>query len=85
MNLEPKYVPDWKPANSVPEALQMSGPCPCGEHGHTTIRRRSDQGRGRPYRYSVECSMCGRPRARFRSNCATVAAAIYNYSPAAKA
>lgn len=75
------FNPDWKPADNLPLALQMSGDCPCGEHGHSTFRRRADQGRGRPYLYRVECASCGRPLARFRNTSATVAAAIYSYSP----
>lgn len=50
---------ELKPANSIPEALQMVGDCSCGEHAHTTLRKRSTQGRGRPWLVRIECASCG--------------------------
>jgi hypothetical protein len=51
---------ELKPVASIPEALQMVGDCECGEHAYSVFRRRSTQGRGRPYLVRGECAGCGR-------------------------
>jgi hypothetical protein len=70
-------------ARDLPHALMITGNCPCGEHAHSTFRRRSNNGKGRPYHTVVECASCGRLLSTWNTGKSGWYAAVYDYSPAA--